>query len=89
VDAVKNGIVDSKSTMTETYTRPPITNGIAWKKCSGAKEVARDGNGNDKFQTEKERLELKIKHKGEMWRRMAMMSSNARTLIPVMKRNSM
>jgi hypothetical protein len=51
---VKNGIVDSKSTMTETYTRPPITNSMAWKECSGAKEVARDGNGNDKAQKEKE-----------------------------------
>jgi hypothetical protein len=82
VNVVKNGIVDSKSTMTETYTRLPIVNSIAWKKCSGAKEVARDGNGNDKVEKEKERLELKIKHKGEMWRQMVMMSSNGRTLIP-------
>jgi hypothetical protein len=47
---------------------------MAWKKCPNAKEVSGDGNGNDKFQTEEERLELKIKYKGEMWRRMAMMS---------------
>jgi hypothetical protein len=68
------GIVGGKSMVTETYTRLPTVDSMAWKKCPGAKEVAGDGNGNDKFQTEKERLELKIKHKGEMWKRMAMMS---------------
>jgi hypothetical protein len=80
------GIVGGKSMMTETYTQLPTVDSMAWKKCPSTKDVAREGNGNDKFQTEKERLELKIKHKGEMWRRMA---SNARTLIPLTKRNNM
>jgi hypothetical protein len=68
------GIVGGKNMMTETYTRLPTVDSMAWKKCPSAKEVAEDGNGNDKFQTKEEQLELKIKHKGEMCRRTAMMS---------------
>jgi hypothetical protein len=68
------GIVGGKSMMTETYARLPTVDGMAWKKCPSTKEVARDRNGNDKFQSEKERLELKIKHKGEMCGWMTMMS---------------
>ena len=48
------GIVGGKSIMTETYTRLPTVDSMAWKKCPSTKEVAREGNGNDKFQTEEE-----------------------------------